>query len=96
MLRRANAYAFQVLADRAFPKLKESMSHGISTFRDMSDDQVHDRIAGLEKQLGLVASEPQVLPTAAQDDRQCDPLGPTVPSKARLDETRQGTARHGC
>jgi hypothetical protein len=61
MLRRGNACAFQVLADRAFGKLKESISHEISPFRDMSDDQLRERLAQLKKELG-VTSTPELLP----------------------------------
>jgi hypothetical protein len=67
MLRKGNAYCFQVLSDRAFGKLKESISHEISPFRDMSDDQIRHRIEELEKQLGMPASEPEVLPPADAD-----------------------------
>jgi hypothetical protein len=67
MLRRGNAYAFQVLADRAFGKLKESIRHEVSPYRDLSDEQLHERIAQLKKELGWPASEPAVLPPADAD-----------------------------
>ena len=47
--------------------LKESISHEISPYRDLSDEQLRERIAQLEKELGLSASEPAVLPPADSD-----------------------------
>ena len=39
------AYAFQWLADRAFGKLKESISQEISPYRELSDEDLLKRIA---------------------------------------------------
>lgn len=61
MLRRGNAYCFQVLADRAFGKLKESIQHEVSPYSDLSDDQIRERIRELERKLGISRSAPELL-----------------------------------
>jgi hypothetical protein len=43
-----------VLADRGYGKLKESIQHEISPYHDMSEDQLRERIAKLQKELGLL------------------------------------------
>jgi hypothetical protein len=40
MLRKGNAYAYQVLSERAYGKLKESIQHEISPYREMSDEEL--------------------------------------------------------
>ena len=45
MLRKGSADAFQWLADRAFGKLKESISQEISPYRELSDEDLLKRIA---------------------------------------------------
>lgn len=54
MLKRGNAYAFQVLSDRAFGKLKEHYEVEAGPFRDLTDDELRERIAKLEEQLGVL------------------------------------------
>ena len=66
MLRKGSAYAFQVLADRAFGKLKESIQHEISPYREMSEEDLLDRIAELERELGIPSSAPKVLPPVSE------------------------------
>jgi len=44
MLKKGSPYAFQVLADRAYGKLRESISHEIHPNREMSDADIHARI----------------------------------------------------
>jgi hypothetical protein len=60
MLRKGNAYAFQVLSDRAFGKLKETIQAEISPFREYTDEELQKRLHELEQQLGYV----KVLPPA--------------------------------
>jgi hypothetical protein len=63
ILRRGNAYAFQVLADRAFGKLKETHAIEHNPYRHLSDEQLNAKIKELEerlaKDLGYVKAEPQ-------------------------------------
>ena len=59
---KGNAYAFQVLADRGYGKLKESIQHEISPYHDMSEDQLRERISQLEQELGISSTAPELLP----------------------------------
>lgn len=61
MLRRGNAYCFQVLSDRAFGKLKERHEVEVGPYRDMTEDELRERIAKLQEELG-------VLPAHIEDD----------------------------
>jgi hypothetical protein len=61
---KGNAYAFQVLADRGYGKLKESIAHEISPYSGLSEDELRQKIAKLEDELGIVHSEPPALPPA--------------------------------
>jgi len=54
MLRKGNAYAFAVLSDRAFGKLKERHEVEVGPYRDMSEKELRDRIAKLQEQLGIL------------------------------------------
>jgi hypothetical protein len=63
---KGNAYAYQVLADRAYGKLKERHEVELSPYRELSDEELHQRIAELQRQLGI-APAPEALPPA------CDP-----------------------
>ena len=54
MLRKGSPYAFAVLSDRAYGKLKERHEVEISPYREMTDDQIRERSADLERQLGVV------------------------------------------
>jgi hypothetical protein len=65
MLRRGNAYCFQVLSDRAFGKLKETISAEVSPFREYTDEQLKKRLHELEQQLGYV----KVLPPADDESK---------------------------
>jgi hypothetical protein len=62
MLRKGSPYAFQVLSDRAFGKLKEVHQIDHSPYRDMSDGDIEKRIEELNSKLGLVEAEPKILP----------------------------------
>jgi hypothetical protein len=55
VLRKGSPYAFQVLADRAFGKLKEvhQVEHG--PYHDASDEEIEKRIAELKAKLGWPA-----------------------------------------
>jgi len=66
MLRKGNAYAFQVLSERAFGKLKESIQHEISPYREMSDEELRERIKQLEQQLGVSYSDSELLPPTSE------------------------------
>jgi hypothetical protein len=63
VLRKGSAYAFQVLADRAFGKLKESIQHEISPYREMNDEDLLKRIAELERKLGISSTAPALPPS---------------------------------
>lgn len=61
MLGRGNAYAFQVLADRAFGKLKETYEE-IHPYKNVSEEDMLKRIAEAEQKLqklGWTVSGPQ-------------------------------------
>jgi hypothetical protein len=59
---KGNAYAFKELADRAYGKLKERIEHEVGPYREATDEQIHQRIAELERKLGYAT--PQLLPPA--------------------------------
>jgi len=65
MLRKGNAYAFQVLSDRAFGKLKERHELEVGPYREMSDDELRERIAQLERELGISSLAPELLPPSS-------------------------------
>ena len=67
MLRKGSPYAFQVLSDRGFGKLKEHIEHEISPYREMSDQDIKARITELEQQLGFSSPEPTMLPPATDE-----------------------------
>jgi hypothetical protein len=54
MLRKGNAYAYQVLSDRAFGKLKERHEVEVGPYRDMTEDELKKRLHELEQKLGYV------------------------------------------
>ena len=58
MMRRGNAYCFQVLAERAWGKLKEHVEFDVSPYRQMTDDELKTRITELERELGVVPALP--------------------------------------
>jgi hypothetical protein len=57
---KGNAYAFQVLVDRGYGKLKETIHAEVSPFREYTDEELKKRLHELEQQLGYV----KVLPSA--------------------------------
>ena len=50
---KGNAYALQQLADRAYGKLKETHAVEVGPLQDMSAEGINERIAQLERELGL-------------------------------------------
>jgi hypothetical protein len=68
MLRKGNAYAYQVLSDRAFGKLKETHALEHSVYKDQSDEDLEKKIKEIEIRLGYrprePEAEPKVLPPA--------------------------------
>jgi hypothetical protein len=64
VLRKGSPYGFQVLADRAFGKLKEVHQIEHSPYKDMSDEDIEKRIEELKRKLGWPGSEPQLSPPA--------------------------------
>jgi hypothetical protein len=50
---KGNAYAFTVLADRAYGKLKERHEYELSEYREVSEKALIERIHQLEQTLGL-------------------------------------------
>jgi hypothetical protein len=67
VLRKGSPYAFQVLPDRAFGKLKETHAIEHSQFTGKSDEEINTRIKELEEKLGYQRVEPKVLPPASDD-----------------------------
>ncbi len=63
---KGSAYAYQVLAERAYGKLKESIQHEISPYRDVSDEDLLGRVRELERELGISSSAPELLPQACE------------------------------
>ena len=58
VLRKGSPYGFQVLADRAFGKLKEVHQIEHSPYKDMSDEDIEKRIEELKRKLGWPGCEP--------------------------------------
>jgi hypothetical protein len=65
MLRKGSPYAFQVLSDRAFGKMKESIQHEVRPYAEQTDEEIRERIQQLEKELGISRSAPEALPPAS-------------------------------
>ena len=63
-LKRGNAYAYKELSDRAYGKLKERHEVDVHPYRELTDEQIRERVAELERQLGYSSPEPQILPPA--------------------------------
>jgi hypothetical protein len=61
---RAPPYAYQVLSDRAYGKLKETHAIEHSPYKDVSDEDLEARILELKRKLGWPGSEPQLSPPA--------------------------------
>jgi len=53
LVSKANAYAFQQLADRVYGEIKEKVELEVSEYREMSDEALIERLQQLEKQLGI-------------------------------------------
>jgi hypothetical protein len=73
VLRKGSPYAFQVLSDRAYGKLKETHAIEHNPYKHLSDEQLNERIKELEERLAKdlgyikVESQPQILPPAKDD-----------------------------
>jgi hypothetical protein len=61
---KGNAYAFKELADRGFGKLKERHEVEVGPYRDATEEQIRQRIAQLERQLGIERAAPALPPPA--------------------------------
>jgi hypothetical protein len=60
---KGNAYAFKELADRAYGKLKERHEVEVGPYREMTEEQLLQRIKQLEQQeLGITREAPALLP----------------------------------
>jgi hypothetical protein len=70
-LARGNAYSFQVLADRAYGKLKERHEVDVSPYHEYTDEELQKRVHELEEQLGY--RTPEVLPPSADPDSDSKP-----------------------
>jgi hypothetical protein len=53
-LAKGNAYCYQTLADRAYGKLKERVEVEAGPYREMSEAELRERIAKLERELGVL------------------------------------------
>jgi hypothetical protein len=62
VLRKGSPYGFQVLADRAFGKLKEAHAIEHTPYHDKSEKDIQARIVEIEEKLGY--RSPQLLPPA--------------------------------
>jgi hypothetical protein len=51
---KGNAYAFQVLADRGYGKLKETIHAEVSPYHEYTDEELQKRLRELEQKLGYV------------------------------------------
>jgi hypothetical protein len=73
VLKKGSPYAFQVLSDRAYGKLKETHAIEHSPYKHLSDEELNAKIKELEerlaKDLGYVKAEPQILPPADKDSK---------------------------
>lgn len=69
VLRKGSPYAFQVLSDRAFGKLKETHALEHSVYKDMSDSDLEAKIKELEQKLGYRPREPEILPPVSDDSK---------------------------
>lgn len=49
IVRKGNAYAFAVLSDRAFGKLKERHEVEVGPYREMTDDELRERIRAIAR-----------------------------------------------
>jgi hypothetical protein len=58
ILRRGNAYAFQVLADRAFGKLRERHEIEVGPYHDLTEEDLLKRVHELESELGIAPALP--------------------------------------
>jgi hypothetical protein len=61
VLRKGSPYAFAVLSDRAYGRLKETHAIEHSPYKDVSTENIEKRVQELEEQLGY---SPQLLPAA--------------------------------
>ena len=62
VLRKGSPYAFQVLSDRAFGKMKETVAHEHSPYEGQSDADLEAKVRKLEEKLGYRSPAPKVLP----------------------------------
>lgn len=73
ILRKGSPYAFQVLSERAFGKVKETHQVVISPYEDLSHEDLATQIKRLEEQLGYrkpeVLSEPEILLPVSGDSK---------------------------
>ena len=69
MLKKGSPYAFQVLSDRAYGKLKETHQIEHSPYRDVSDERIEKGIKELQEKLGLQPAEPKILPASGDDPK---------------------------
>jgi hypothetical protein len=53
-IRKGNAYCYQVLADRAYGKLKETIQAELSPYHEYTDEELQKRLRELEEKLGYV------------------------------------------
>lgn len=67
VLKKGSPFGFQVLADRAFGRLKEVHALEFSPYKDVSDEDLNKRVRELEDKLGVPHSTPELLPPA--DDK---------------------------
>lgn len=71
MLRKGSPYAFDVLANRGYGKLREVHQHEIHPYAEMPEVDILKRIAELEQKLGVGISRsgPELLPPADDDPK---------------------------
>jgi len=69
VLRKGSPYAFQVLSDRAFGKMKETVAHEHSPYEGQSDADLEAKVRELEEKLGYRPREPKILPPVSDDSK---------------------------
>lgn len=58
-----------MLSDRAFGKVKQTHAIEHSPYKDLSNEELEAKIKQIEKELGYVKAEPQLLPPADDESK---------------------------
>jgi len=69
VLRKGSPYAYQVLSDRAYRRLKETHAVEHLPYQGKSNEDLEAKVRELEIRLGYRSPEPKVLPPADDDSK---------------------------